>query len=98
VGRSSRFPQDNQFLAHANLADALASQKQYAEAILEYRSALRWNPTLVSLIFRMGTALMDSGQADEAIATFERAKALAPGEPEVTEALTHAQNLRGQTK
>jgi len=96
--RASIRLQDAHFFAHANLADALASQKQYAEAIVEYRIALRWNPTLVPLIFRLGTALMESGQLDEAVATFQRAKALAPGEPEVTQALARAQGLRGQTK
>ena len=96
--RTSIRLQDEQFFAHANLADALASQKQYAEAIVEYRSALRWHPTLVPLIFRLGTALMESGNLDEAVATFEKAKALAPGEPEVTLALARAQKLRGQAK
>jgi protein O-mannosyl-transferase len=96
--RASIRLQDEQFFAHANLADALASQKQYAEAIVEYRSALRWHPTLVPLIFRLGTALMECGQLDEAVATFEKAKALAPSEPEVTTALARAQTLRGQAK
>jgi protein O-mannosyl-transferase len=96
--RASIRLQDAQFQAHANLADALASQKRYPEAIDEYRTALRWNPTLVPLLFRFGTALMESGKLDEAVLTFERAKALAPGEPEVTAALARAVSLRGQAR
>jgi Flp pilus assembly protein TadD len=96
--RASIRLKDAQFFAHANLADALASQKRYDQAIVEYQSALRWNPNLVPLIFRLGTAQMESGKRDEAIATFERAKALAPAEREVTEALARAQKLRGQAK
>ena len=92
--RASIRLKDAQFFAHANLADALASQKQYDEAIVEYQSALRWNPTLVPLLFRLGTELMESGKIDEAVATFEQAKALAPGEREVTEALARAIRLR----
>jgi Flp pilus assembly protein TadD len=40
----------------------------------------------------------EKGKLDEAIATFEKAKALAPGEPEVVEALARAVNLRGQAR
>jgi tetratricopeptide (TPR) repeat protein len=89
---------DAQLFAHANLADALASQKRYTEAIEEYRSALRFDPNLVPLLFRLGKALMDSGKLDEAVAIFEKAKSLAPGEPEVTEALARAVSLRGRAK
>ena len=94
--RASIRLKDAQFFAHANLADALASQKRYDEAILEYRSALRWNPNLVPLLFRFGSALLEDGKLDEALATFEKAKTLAPGEPEVTAALSRAMSLRGQ--
>jgi Flp pilus assembly protein TadD len=41
---------------------------------------------------------MESGQLDKAVVTFEKAKALAPGEPEVAEALARAVSLRGQSK
>jgi tetratricopeptide (TPR) repeat protein len=45
----------------------LLKQKQYAEAIAEYRIALRWNPRLAPLLFRLGTALLENGKIDEAI-------------------------------
>jgi protein O-mannosyl-transferase len=83
-----------QFFAHANLADALAGQKRYAAAAAEYRAALRFQPSLAPLHYRLGVALLEAGKIDEAIASLERADALAPRNSEVAAALAKARGRR----
>jgi protein O-mannosyl-transferase len=92
--RASLRANDHQFFAHANLADALAARQRYLEAAAEYRSAIRWNPTLVPLYFRLGSVLVEAGQFDGAIAALAKADALVPGNAEIGAALARARQRR----
>jgi cytochrome c-type biogenesis protein CcmH/NrfG len=67
-----------------------AIEKQYAEAIAEYRTTLCWNPRLAPLLFSLGTALLENGKIDEAITTLQKANSLAPNSPEIGAALAQA--------
>ncbi len=87
-----------QFFAHANLGDALAKQKRYPEAIAEYRAALRFNPRLAPLMFRLASALIETGKLDQAMVWLEKAKAIVPGDPEIAAALSRAAHLRGSAR
>jgi Tfp pilus assembly protein PilF len=92
--RASLQLQPAQFTAHANMGDALAQLKQPAEAAVEYKAALRYEPKLAPLHFRLAMVLLDSGKIDEAIASLEQAKALAPNSMEVLNALARATKKR----
>ena len=66
--------------AHANLADALAVSKRYAEAETEYREAIRLAPDFPDYHFYFGQTLAQSGRLAEAIAEFELTLKRKPGD------------------
>jgi len=87
--------QPGQFFAYANLGDLLAKQQRYGEAADAYQAAIRRQPQLPPLHYRLGMAFLDGGKLDEAIASLERADALAPHHPEIQAALDRARRARG---
>jgi uncharacterized protein (TIGR02466 family) len=64
------------------------AEHEQAEALL--RRALVINPDSLSALMRLGSALITSGQAAEAVTVFERARALGPDDPGVVYSLAHA--------
>jgi hypothetical protein len=51
--------------AHANLADAFAVSKRYAEAEAEHREAIRLAPDFPDYHFYFGQTLAQSGRMDD---------------------------------
>ena len=72
----------NRALALAKSAEAAVARADWAEAIAAYRQVSKMgNDTEV--LRRLAMVLSQSGQADEAIATADRALAIAPDDPEM---------------
>ena len=68
--------------AHNNFGNALLDKGRAAEAIVQYREALRIRPGDGIAHINLGIALQKSGQPAEAIAEYEKALALQPNHPE----------------
>ena len=68
-------------LAHYNLAHALAKQGRTAEAIAQYRDAVRLKPDEAKARDNLGLLLADQGQTAEAIAEIREALRLTPDRP-----------------
>jgi len=64
--------------AHSNLGWGFYGQRQYAEAIQEFRHALSLDRNLIDAHYGLGLALKESGAGAEAVPTFETVLALAP--------------------
>jgi len=69
----------NDVEAHYGLANSLAAQGRFEEAIDHYRAALRINPTYAQAHRNLGVALTGRGEMKEAIAHFSEALLIAPG-------------------
>jgi tetratricopeptide (TPR) repeat protein len=65
-------------LAHCKLADALARQHRFAEAMTQYQEAVDVDPTIAEAHNNFGFALASRGQLDEAIRQYEAALAIDP--------------------
>lgn len=64
---------------HLRLADALARQKRFAEAVEHYDATIRLVPEQAAAVLeRRATALINLGRGDEAVADFRRALEAAP--------------------
>ena len=63
--------------AHSDLGWGYYGQKQYAEAVNEYKEALRLDPNLLDAHWGLALTLKESGSKVEAIAAFEKAVGLA---------------------
>jgi len=63
------------------LAQALDANDQLAEALPEYREAVRKNPASAPSLQKLGTALRRSGNTAEAADTLKRSATLDPGAP-----------------
>ena len=74
--RLEKYPGD--FLAHANLGAALEARGQPAEAMKQYRLALRARPDSAAVRNNLGAALQSAGDLDEAIAEYRRAVGAQP--------------------
>jgi superkiller protein 3 len=59
-------------------AEELLKARKYAEAVQEYRAALKETPENHALLFQMGLALSLSGQLEEAVASYREALKLNP--------------------
>ena len=57
---------------------ALASQRRFAEAIVEYSKAARLNPKFTQAFYNMGLAYEELGQWKSAIRAYRRAIQLDP--------------------
>jgi tetratricopeptide (TPR) repeat protein len=71
---------DRVWAYHFNRARAYAEMKQWGRAVAGYRDASRLFPNDYVTVFNLAKALQASGDLPGAIAQFERAISLAPGE------------------
>lgn len=69
----------NNYIAHGNLGEALASAGKTDEAIAEFREAVRLEPGYTDGHYNLGVALGSNGQLDEAIEQFKKTILLKPG-------------------
>ncbi len=79
--RSDRDPTDSRRLV--NVGNSLLEEDRVAEAIENYREAIRAQPNLSEAHHNLGIALRKSGRLPEALAAFEVAGRLSPELPEV---------------
>jgi tetratricopeptide (TPR) repeat protein len=61
-----------------NEADRLYEDKNFEEAVLKYKAALRLDPNSVLAHYNLGIALYKQGKLDEAIASYQKAFANRP--------------------
>ena len=73
--------------AHANLADALAVSKRYAEAEIEYREAIRLAPDFPDYHFYFGQTLAQTNRLADAIAEYELTLKRKPNDAQTHDAL-----------
>ena len=79
---------------HTALAEALAAERKYEEAIGEYRAALTLSPDSFPARAGVGLALEASGHPDEAITEYEGALQLShPADDHAVEAIKHRLTL-----
>ena len=64
---------ENNAVAHNNLGITFFQKGQIAEAIIEYRQALKIKPDYVEALCNLGGTLLQNGQLDEAITQCQRA-------------------------
>ncbi|MCW5873615.1 MAG: tetratricopeptide repeat protein [Anaerolineales bacterium] len=89
--------------ATALLAEALAAQSKFAEAIHEYEAALRselaqqagWNKRLT---LGKALALAEQGEHEEALSILEAQDANTPGDPDILHALCMAYSQAGRSE
>jgi tetratricopeptide (TPR) repeat protein/mono/diheme cytochrome c family protein len=74
--RLAKYPGD--FVAHANLGAALESRGRVADAIAEYRAALRARPDSAVVHNNLGGALQSSGDLSAAVAEYRLAVRVQP--------------------
>ena len=91
--RLEKYPGD--FVAHANLGAALEARGLAADAIGEYRQALRARPDSAAVHNNLGAALQTAGDLDAAIAEYERAVRAQPDYPNARHNLGSALVLKG---
>jgi tetratricopeptide (TPR) repeat protein len=63
---------------YVNRADSYVARRQYKEAIIEYRNALKATPDAAAVRYKLGRAYQDSGDPVQAYAAFARAADLDP--------------------
>ena len=76
--------------AHGLLADALAGQEAFDQAIPHYRAFVNARPQDVNAWTGLGVASVLTGRGDDAIAAFRSAVALAPGTSRLRQNLARA--------
>ena len=91
--RLEKYPGD--FVAHANLGAALEARGRPAEAIEEYRQALRARPQSAAVHNNLGAALQTAGDLDAAIAEYQQAVRAQPDHPSARHNLGSALVLSG---
>jgi TolB-like protein/class 3 adenylate cyclase/DNA-binding winged helix-turn-helix (wHTH) protein/Tfp pilus assembly protein PilF len=69
--------------AHIAKGQVLRAQRHYAEAILEYETALAYNRNYVYAYFALGQCKLYTGSIEETIPLIERAIRLSPRDPEL---------------
>jgi tetratricopeptide (TPR) repeat protein len=74
------------FIIQYNLAQALAAERNYDEALIHFGAALRIVPDSFDALMGNGVTLSETGRLPEAVACFERALQIAP-----TAATAHTQ-------
>jgi tetratricopeptide (TPR) repeat protein len=82
--------------AHALLGDARYAQQRWPAAVAAYRGYLSARPTDVQALISFGVASVATGAMDEAIAAFERAAAVEPGNERARQLLAMAVKDRAQ--
>jgi tetratricopeptide (TPR) repeat protein len=86
----------NNAVAHYSLGSALAVQGRVAEAIPQFREALRLNPQNVEALNDLGLALVLEGAVAEGIGFYQQAIAAQPGRDKPYFNLARALILHGQ--
>ena len=84
--------------ARSLLADVAISLSRYDVALDAYRNLLTRNPGSAELRLQMGSVYRLKGDLPEAIASFETAARLAPGNQNAWTSLAQAQTLSGRRK
>lgn len=64
---------------HQVLANALAGQEKFAEAVESFRRLVAANPRSAELHFNLAVVASQAGRPEEAVASYEKVIALAPG-------------------
>jgi tetratricopeptide (TPR) repeat protein len=82
----------------ASRGAVLLMARRNAEAEIEYRHALDLDPNFWRALIGLGRCHEVNGRFDEAIACFERARAVSDSVPTAIGALGHAYGLSGQTQ
>ena len=67
--------------ARIALADVLYDTANWSEAVLNYKAAIRMDPTRVTTYVDMGVCYFNLGKMDEAVALFQKALTLDPQQP-----------------
>ncbi len=81
--------------ARLKLANALARQRHFAEAISHYDLLVKAHPDAAEILIKRATALVNLKRADEARHDFERAIALEPDNPEPRQRFAEALEFWG---
>jgi Flp pilus assembly protein TadD len=76
--------------AHFDRAVALQQQGKLAEAIEEYRAAIRIIPGSAEAHYNLGVALFEKGDSASAAAEFRKAHDFARGDPQLTALIDRA--------
>lgn len=86
------------FLVQTRIAAAAGheAEREYDQAIEEYRAALAVMPGYVDVHLKLGKVLLASGQADEAVEQFRRATFIRPGFEEAHLRLGYALLAKGE--
>jgi len=84
------------YLAHKNLGVALAAQKRYQEAVVQYAAGIRIKGNDPDLYYNLGNALGDLGKTDEAITQYLKALAIRPDHAETRYNLGNAYAKQGR--
>jgi len=91
--RLEKYPGD--FVAHANLGAALEARGRAADAVAEYREALRARPDSAAVHNNLGAALQTAGDLDAALAEYQRAVRAQPDHASARHNLGSALVLKG---
>jgi protein O-mannosyl-transferase len=74
---------ENNYIAHANLGDALDKQGRYGEAMRHYGEALKIKPDEAFVYDKLATDLDIVGRPDDAVAYYRKSLQLDPGNAQV---------------
>jgi Flp pilus assembly protein TadD len=88
---------ENNYIAHGNLGEALATKGQIDAAILQFREAIQIEPNYPDAQNNLGIALGQTGNIDEAIQHFQEAIRYRPNFAEAHYDLGVALNMKGHT-
>jgi tetratricopeptide (TPR) repeat protein len=83
-------------MAHSSLGYALAEEKDFDGAILQYQAALDFFPEFAQAHYNLGNALAEKGRLDEAIEHLGLAVKYEPEDPKARNNLGSALNKAGQ--
>jgi tetratricopeptide (TPR) repeat protein len=86
------------FLARYNLANALAQQHHYAAAREQFDEVLKLNPDYADGHVGLGVLLVRMGRLDDAIAQFETALQIEPGNPSAQGDLAMAKKMQQKSQ
>lgn len=87
---------EGNFIAHENLANALARQQEYERSIPHYREAIALHPGTASFHYNLGLALERIGQEDESRRELETALGYEPAHQKARMALAKLLHERGE--
>lgn len=68
---------------HVSNGDAYEAKRQYAEAIIEYRNAIKAEPTLADVQLKLGRTYLKAGDAADAVQAMARAADMRPNDADL---------------